>query len=189
MQQRLKNEYLTPKEVANLLMVSPVTIRQWAQKGELKAHTTRGGHRRFLKEDVDTFAASHNMLVADADKIRILIVDDDTALAGFLEEFFEVNEGDFEVKVVHDGFTAGSYIHSFQPNVLLIDIMMPGVNGIEVCRYLKDNEETQHIEIIAMTGFPSKQNVDGVLKAGAKECLSKPLNTSSLIHAVYSAVH
>ena len=179
--------YLTPKEVANLLMVSPVTVRYWAQKGDLKASTTHGGHRRFLKSDVDDFAAGNKMELRESDKTRILIVDDDRALAGFLLELFEVSQDQFDIEVVHDGFTAGSFIQSFQPHIVLIDIMMPGVNGIEVCRFLKDNEETRHIQLIAMTGYPSPNNVENILAAGARECLKKPLNVSQLMHSIYAA--
>ena len=120
------------------------------------------------------------------DKTRILIVDDDVALAGFLLELFEVNEGDFDVKVVHDGFSAGSFIQSFQPHIVLIDIMMPGVNGIEVCRFLKESEDTRHIEIIAITGHPTRNNVENVIAAGARECLEKPINASQLMHSIYA---
>ena len=121
-------------------------------------------------------------------RVKILIVDDDVALAGFLNEVFEVSKDDFDVQVVHDGFTAGSFIQSFQPDIVLIDIMMPGVNGIEVCRFLKEGKDTEHIEIIAMTGKPSRQNVDAILQAGARECLEKPINIAQLKHAVYAAI-
>jgi len=137
---------------------------------------------------VNSAKAEKEIQVPIREKLRILIVDDDVALAGFLFELFEVSEASFEAKAVYDGFTAGSYIQSFQPHIILIDIMMPGINGIEVCRFLKENNETRHIEIIAMTGKPTQTNVSRILDAGARECLDKPINVSQLMHAIYAAV-
>lgn len=51
-----EKRYLTPNEVAEMLLVSPITVRQWAQRGLIRATTTPGGHRRFLKRDVESFA-------------------------------------------------------------------------------------------------------------------------------------
>jgi len=124
----------------------------------------------------------------DTSRTRILIVDDDSAIAGFLFEVLSIVNGGFEVEVVHDGFTAGSFIQSFQPQIILIDIMMPGVNGIEICRFLKENDETRDVEIIAMTGYPSQSNIDDILAAGARECLTKPINVSQLMHAIDAAI-
>ncbi len=59
--------YLTPNEVATLFMVSPITVRQWAQKGLLKAEVTVGGHRRFLRGEVERFARDHGLAGTRAD--------------------------------------------------------------------------------------------------------------------------
>ena len=80
--------YLTPREVADLLMVSPITVRQWAQKGWLEAQTTPGGHRRFLHRHVELFARNRGLTLNQGgdDSTRILIVDDDEQISGFLVE-------------------------------------------------------------------------------------------------------
>lgn len=179
-------EYLTPQEVAEMLMVSPVTVRQWAQKGGLKAFTTPGGHRRFHKNDVINFAANRGIKAGGGSKHKLLIVDDDVLLTGFLQELFQSNQEGYEVKVVHDGFTAGSFIQSFQPDVILLDIMMPGVNGIQVCDFLKRNPATEHINVVAMTGFPEEELVQQMMDAGASVCLHKPLKVEELLETVDS---
>lgn len=179
-------EYLTPQEVAELLKVSPVTVRQWAQKGGLKAFTTPGGHRRFHKNDVLSFAANRGVRASSNKGRKLLIVDDDVLLAGFLHEVFKNTEEAYDVKVVHDGFTAGTFIQSFLPDVILLDIMMPGVNGIQVCHFLKQNASTAHIRVVAMTGYPTQELMNEILDAGADMCLQKPLKVNDVIEAVDS---
>lgn len=179
-------EYLTPQEVAEMLMVSPVTVRQWAQKGGLKAYTTPGGHRRFHRKDVIAFAANRGIKANSLKKRKVLIVDDDALLAGFLHEVFQRDENEYDVTVVHDGFSAGSFIQSFLPDVILLDIMMPGVNGIQVCTFLKQNPETKHIHVIAITGFDDEELKQKMLDAGAAMCLQKPIKVHDVLSAVGS---
>jgi excisionase family DNA binding protein len=181
--------YLTPNEVAELLMVSPVTVRQWAQKGDLKALTTPGGHRRFLIEDIAAFAGERGIKLPidkldEESGLRVLIVDDDKQLANFLVELLQSRDADIKTEVSNDGFDAGRKVQTFHPHVILLDLMMPGINGFEVCHILKQDPATSGIRIIAMTGFHAKENVDRILKAGAEACLPKPLDTGLLFQAI-----
>lgn len=178
--------YLTPTEVADKFMVSPVTVRQWAAKGQLKAHMTPGGHRRFMCKEVERFAREHGFTVEDIDdrELRILIVDDDEHLARYVVELFMHSSDGILVETAKDGFEAGRKTLSFRPHVMLLDLMMPGMDGFELCRVLKDDPETKDIRIIAMTGYPTQENIDIVLAAGAEKCLSKPIEAKLLMEAV-----
>lgn len=98
------------------MMVSPVTVRGWAQKGLLLAEVTPGGHRRFRSEEVERFARQWNP-VGNKGRLRILIVDDDRAVRGFLAELFEGGEHQIVVETAHDGFEAGRKVHIF-PHLL-----------------------------------------------------------------------
>lgn len=180
-----KKTYLTPNEAAALLMVSPITVRQWAQKGDLSAMSTPGGHRRFLRRDVERFAKERGiaLLENDMDIPRILVVDDDRQLAKYLVTLLSRFPG-VETDVAYDGFEAGLKIKDFKPQSVLLDIMMPNMNGIEVCKLLRDEPSTKNIRIIAMTGFHSDENVDKILDAGANVCLSKPIDTHQLFNAL-----
>ncbi|MDD5633164.1 MAG: helix-turn-helix domain-containing protein, partial [Methylococcales bacterium] len=79
-------DYLTPNEVAKLMMVSPITVRSWAQKGLLAAKITPGGHRRFLKSDVERFIRESRavQIPVDSNALRILIVDDDPLMVTYI---------------------------------------------------------------------------------------------------------
>lgn len=180
-------DYFTPTEVAQLFMVSPVTVRQWAQKGLLRAALTAGGHRRFLRQELVRFAHERGLTLnwPTHGKTRLLIVDDDALLAAFLYEFLDGRPGIEAVEVAANGFEAGRKIHSFRPNLVLLDLMMPGVDGFAVCHNLKKDPSTHAIRVLAMTGYPSADNLERILGAGAEVCLQKPINTDQLLELLH----
>jgi len=176
-------QYLTPNEVAEMMMVSPVTVRQWASKGELPALTTPGGHRRFVRQDVELFAKKRGLtfLPMTTSEIRILIVDDDHQFSDYLKEMLTLASSDVKVELAYNGFEAGQKIETFQPNVVLLDLMMPGLDGYEVCHRIKEEPRTKSIRIIAMTGYPTEENKEHIISEGAEVCLAKPLKREQLL--------
>lgn len=174
--------YLTPNEAAALLMVAPATLRVWADKGLLKAHTTAGGHRRFLREDVDDFQRERNQNKGHSvdDGLRILIVDDDASLTRYLIALLKDIPGALTA-TAGDGFSAGRLVQTFRPDVVLLDLMMDGLDGFQVCRQIKSDPATRHIRVIAITGYPSAENIERILAAGAEICLPKPLDDEKLL--------
>ena len=180
-----QKQYLTPNEVAELLLVSPVTVRQWAQKGLLDARTTAGGHRRFSIDVVRQFAIKMGLggaLTGDDGK-RILIADDDDQLNSFLVELLHTQDETAIIESAHDGFEAGSKIQAKKPDILILDLMMPGMDGFQVCSQLKNDVETMHIHVVAMPGYYSQDNVDRILKAGADRFLRKPFSNKEIFEA------
>lgn len=174
--------YLTPAEVARQLLVAPVTVRQWAQKGWLKAELTGGGHRRFLRHEVERFARERGLTLHQqtSDQLKILIVDDDRQFSHYLLELLGCEDQVKAVEVAHDGFEAGLKVPVFNPNVILLDLMMPGMDGFTVCRQLKQQPATKGIRILAMSGFLTDKNRVRIMQAGAENCLTKPFDHSEL---------
>lgn len=178
-----QERYLSPNQVADLLKVSPITVRHWALIGKLKCVTTPGGHRRFLPADVDRFARDHGVNLSPSEPgLRVMIVDDNRELAGYLAELLTAHST--AVDLAHDGFEAGEKIHLFKPSVVLLDLMMPGLDGFETCKRIKQSETNRHIRVIAMTGYPSDENVRRILAAGAESCLAKPIRAPVLLQAL-----
>lgn len=178
--------YLTPIEVAELLMVSTASVRLWASKGVLPAQTTAGGHRRFLMNDIKAFAKERGISI-DTQSVndrKLLIVDDDTQLTRYLSELLDGMPGLDSIEIAVNGFEAGQKVETFQPDVLLLDLMMPGIDGFEVCNRLKAREGTQGIRVVAMTGYASQDNIDRIIDAGAEVCLTKPLDKTLLFEAL-----
>lgn len=172
--------YLTPNEVAQWMMVSPVTVRAWAQKGMLQAEVTPGGHRRFRSEEVERFARQWNP-VGNRGPLRVLIVDDDRSVVGFLKELLEGAADPVTVEVAYDGFEAGRKVHAFTPDIVLLDYMMPGIKGSEVCRQIKQTPGLANVRVIAMSGLLSPEYEAELVAAGAECCLTKPIDTNRLL--------
>jgi excisionase family DNA binding protein len=177
MPQTLNKSYLTPHEVAALLMVSPITVRGWANKGLLKAETTPGGHRRFLLSEVDRFIQERPLLSRSLG-LRVLIVDDEVALAKSLAIY--LSGLGVSTEVAFDGFDAGKKLNAFDPDIILLDLMMPGLDGFDVCRRIKQNPAHNKLRIIAMTGYPSPENEQLILECGAERLLVKPVDAKQL---------
>ena len=178
----------TPNEVAALLGVAPVTVRQWAQKGLIEARTTAGGHRRFTQGAVIAFAERMGMTlpseIADAaGGIRVLVVDDDRQFNGMLTAMFGMRVKDARVESAFDGFDAGRAVLRFRPNLVVLDIMMPGMDGVEVCRALKSDPDTAAARVVAMTGHHTAELEQRVLAAGAEILLKKPFAMDDLLAA------
>jgi excisionase family DNA binding protein len=176
--------HLTPNEVAELLMVNPVTVRQWAARGLLRSLTTPGGHRRFLLSDVEEFARSRGATPVarhSGKPDRVLIVDDDPQLGRFIAELIRMRDPQVETEIARDGFEAGVKVESFRPHALVLDLMTPGMDGFEVCRRLRARPTLNHIRIVAVTGIPSHENVERILAAGADACLPKPIDSERLL--------
>jgi len=173
-------DYLTPQQVAEIMMVSPVTVRQWAQKGIIKALTTPGGHRRFLRKDVEALAKAQQ-ITTDTPQPRIMIVDDDEQFLELYQELLESAPLPATVKTAQDGFDAGSKVRSFEPDTVLLDLNMPGLDGYSVCEKIKADSATASIRVIAITGNASTENVRRILDLGAEQCLEKPLDEDELL--------
>jgi excisionase family DNA binding protein len=181
-----KKAYLTPGEVSDMLMVSPAAVRRWAADGDLKALTTPGGHRRFLPEDIEAFARQRNITLraADSELLSVLIVDDDKQFSGYLMKLLSKYPEKIVPELANNGFEAGIKMHAFKPDVVLLDLMMPGLDGFHVCEKLKSDDTTKAIRVIAMTGYPSASNVEKILAAGAGACLAKPIDKKELFDLI-----
>lgn len=180
---------LSPVETARLLMISPVTLRQWAQKKKIASHSTLGGHRRFFYDDVIAFAKRENITLlpqesSDDNGKKILIVDDEKHLCEFLKTLLLKKDENYVIEVAHNGFDAGVKAHQFKPSIILLDLKLPGLNGDEVCANIKSNPELSSIRVIGMTGLATPQNIENFIKSGAEQILDKPINETKLFDLI-----
>ena len=176
-----ESQIMTPNQVAEMLMVSPAAVRQWAAKGQIPAMTTPGGHRRFRLQDVIEFAQGRGMSVQNHyDGLSILIVDDDLQFGNLLKEMITLHDDQIKVRLAHDGFEAGKLVQSFKPDLMFLDLRMPTMDGFETCRRLKEDPDTESIRIVCMTGFDVESDRERVLEYGAEACLKKPIEEELL---------
>lgn len=176
--QAQQNHWLCPREVAAQLGVSPVTVRLWAQQGRLDCSITAGGHRRFRQRDVDAF--QHRLTQSTGQRRSILIVDGDRQHAELLNDFINDLPITADSYIAYDGFEAGRLLAQHHPEIVLLDIKMPGMDGYAVCQRIKQQADQQSVRIIAMSRYATAENTRRILAAGAEQCLSKPIQLSEL---------
>jgi two-component system alkaline phosphatase synthesis response regulator PhoP len=109
---------------------------------------------------------------------RILIADDNAANRELLEALLAKIDCDTEIAV--DGQDTIAKVKSFQPDLILLDVMMPKLNGFEVCRALKSNPDTARIMILMVTALSELGDIERAVEAGTDDFLSKPVNSLEL---------
>ncbi len=166
-------KFITPAQAAKLLHVSPVTIRYWAADGKLNFITTAGGHRRFKLSDIE---ALQNIGEKIDKQPIILVVEDNELHAELVVDFLHSFTATYKIIIAKNGFEAGALVHSEIPKLIILDIMMPGLDGFAVCEQIRSNSTTKHIPIIAMSGFSDPETIVKITKSGADAFLNKPIN-------------
>jgi excisionase family DNA binding protein len=186
-----RKKYFTAAEAADLLMVSPVTVRKWAQKGALPSVSTFGGHRRFVLTELKRFAEQHGIRVADSaepgvatERSRILLVDDDSIFTEYVREIVLRASPGATVECAADGFEAGKLSETLRPQLVVMDINMPGIGGIELCRRLRANPTTAGARLVVMSGEMTAENAAAARAAGADACLAKGSKRAEILSAL-----
>ena len=184
--QKLNSEsVLSTSEVAALFQVSPVTIEMWVRNNMLQSNKTVDGQDRYKYSELEKYAEKHNVaLDGDIQQItKALIVDDDSLVADFLKDFLESREVVYEVHRTGISFMADKLVHKFHPHVVIIDLHMPGMNGIELCRELHAQID-DGLRVIGISGHWSDDDKNDFILAGGECCLIKPLEIKQLLSAL-----
>ncbi len=175
----------TTFETAKLCQVSPLSIINWVNAGRLPAFRTPGGHRRIRREDLVRFMRDSGIPLPEelregSGRPRVLVVDDDEVIRDTIAEYLTGRPKPYEVMTARDGFEAGRLVATFRPNVVLLDLRMPGMDGFQVCRTIKADPETSSTAVIAMTGYHNAETEAKILECGAMRCFAKPVEPSHL---------
>ena len=117
---------------------------------------------------------------------RVLVVDDLVANVRLLEAKLQAEY--FEVITAHNGLDALDIVTRAKPDIVLLDVMMPGIDGFEVCTRIKANPATSHIPIVMITAMDQTEDRIKGLKAGADDFLTKPVNDLALFTRLRSLV-
>jgi len=181
----IKKAVFTTFEAAKLCHVSPLSIINWVNAGRLPAFRTPGGHRRIRREDLLLFMRDNGLPIPEemqegSGRRKVLIVDDEPSIRELLSEHLSTRTSPYEVSTAADGFEAGRLVATFRPDVVLLDLRMPGVDGFQICRTIKADPDTLNIVVIAMTGYYSPETEARVLECGAVRCFAKPLDPTTL---------
>jgi DNA-binding response OmpR family regulator len=115
----------------------------------------------------------------DSGKKKILIVDDDDEIIELIVDVL-VRDSRFDVKTASSGYDAGVQTQQFRPDLILLDYMLPDVNGNIVCQTIRNNPEFENIRIIIVSGVIKQDEIEELLKAGAEDFIRKPFNIAEL---------
>lgn len=194
---RQESGLLKISEIAEKAKVLPSTIRHYTDLGLLRyAATTEGGHRLYHEQETLAQLARIRRLAARGvalpdikaelsgqGKKRILVVDDELEVGDFVTDLLK-DRFPCEVRVALDGFTAGRVLSDFMPDLVVLDLMLPGVDGFQVCRQIRAEENMVGTKILAVTGYDTVENQKKIQEAGADMLLPKPLDAKSVLGAV-----
>ena len=111
---------------------------------------------------------------------RLLIVDDDQDLVDLIKDGFE-RDGRFDIRTANNGFDAGMGVKEFRPDLVILDVMLPDINGKEVCQRVRSDPSMDMVKILCISGMVEHSKVDGLKAAGANDFMQKPFAIEDLI--------
>ena len=175
-------ELYTTGEAAEICKVSQQTIIRCFDCGRLEGFRVPGSKfGRIPRANLIKFMKENGIPLdrLESGKKRVLIVDDDAEIVELMADVL-VRDGRFEVKTASTGYDAGIATQQFRPNLILLDYMLPDVNGNVVCQTIRKNQEFENIKIIIVSGVIKQDEIDQLLKSGAEAFIKKPFNIVEL---------
>ena len=183
MSEREEKAYTT-FEAAKICHVTHHSIKNWIKQDLIKASRTPGGHYRILESDLDAFREKYDMFPREKGPVkrRVMLVDDDPDVLSLLENLL-TDEG-VELIKVSNATEVGLKAAQLSPDLILLDFLMPEIDGFEVCKALRDNELTRSMPIMAVTCLTKEEDIERIFACGADEYLAKPFRPEDLLSKV-----
>ncbi|MCB4757527.1 MAG: response regulator [Elusimicrobia bacterium] len=193
-----KEELLKISEMAEKAEVLVSTIRYYTDIGLIKAAaTTEGGHR--LYEEIPTMdrlnkikrMVSKGMTLPEIQSQienevatkKILVVDDEPEIVDFIKDLL-ADQFPHQLQSAPDGFTAGRLVQVFAPDLVVLDLLLPGVDGFQVCKMIREDPEMKGTKILAVTGYNSEEIKNKIIESGADDYLGKPLEYAATLDKI-----
>ena len=173
----------TTGEAAKICNVSQQTIIRCFDSGQLKGFRVPGSRFRRIPRDILYRFMKDNGIPTDAlesGKRKALLVDDDVDLVEMIRDVLDA-DGRFEVRVANNGFDAGMMVKEYHPDIIVLDVMLPDINGKEVCQRVRSDSSLDDVRIICISGMVEQDKIADLKAAGADEFLQKPFETDDLI--------
>ena len=176
----------TTGEAAKICKVSQQTIIRCFDSGGLKGFRVPGSRfRRIPREHLYAFMKENNIPTdaVESGKRKVLVVDDDRDLVELLVDVLE-RDGRFETRSVNNGFEAGMMVKDYRPDLIILDVMLPDINGKDVCLRVRNDKSLEAVKIICVSGMVEEDKIEELHRAGANEFLAKPFETERLIERI-----
>lgn len=177
----------TTGEVARICRVTKRTVILWIDSGKLRGYTLPGSnHRRVAADDLKAFLRTHRIPdFARMVRSRILVVDDDPDLQELLRDALH---DAYDVQSAGTALEAASRLPVFQPDLILLDIRLPDVSGLQVCRHFQSYKKARRVPILAMSAYGAELDPAEVRRSGADAFFPKPLSMKELRDRIGSLV-
>ena len=177
----------TTYQIGKFCQVNIRTVIRWIETGKLKAYTTPGGHRRVKWSDLINFLTQNRMPIPkeleEGRKKKILVVDDDPDFLEIAKKILE-KIPDAEVRTTSSGFDAGILVAEWNPDIILLDFIIPDLDGFEVTKKLKSNPKLKKIPIIAVTSISDPEKLEEVKNSGVDAVITKPIQPENFLKRV-----
>jgi excisionase family DNA binding protein len=176
----------TTGEAAKICKVSQQTIIRCFDSGQLKGFRLPGSRfRRIPRAELMHFMRDNGIPTdaLESGKRKILIVDDDQELVELISDVFE-RDGRFEIKTANNGFDAGMLVKEYRPDTIVLDVMLPDINGKEVCQRVRSDKTTDDVKIICISGMVEDEKIKDLQAAGADDFMRKPFEVDALLERV-----
>ncbi|MDR3632908.1 MAG: response regulator [Isosphaeraceae bacterium] len=176
----------TTGEAAKICKVSQQTIIRCFDSGQLKGFRVPGSRFRRIPRDALYRFMRENNIPTDAlesGRRKILVVDDDPAVVELIKDVL-AKDGRFETKDVNNGFAAGMLAKEYHPDLIILDVMLPDINGQAVCELIRHDPTMEDIKIICISGMVEEDKIADLHKSGANDFLHKPLDIDELIRRI-----
>ena len=173
----------TTGEAAKICKVSQQTIIRCFDNGQLKGFRVPGSRFRRIPREMLYKFMKDNGIPTDAlesGKRKVLLVDDDTELVELMTKVLE-EDGRFEVRVAQTGFDAGMMVKEYRPDLIVLDVMLPDINGKEVCHRVRSDPSLEDVRILCISGMIEEDKIQELRLAGADDFLHKPFDIEELI--------
>ncbi len=165
---------------------NPVVV--FDSSGMFQSLTGTGGPYLFSKNESEALDRVSEEFIreegaARGEKTRVLIIEDDKDVMEFLVDLLGT-ENRFEVRTATSGFEGGLATACFKPHLILLDIMLPDIDGRDVCRILRSNQHVGNPKIIALTALSREKDVSEIVSVGVDDYLGKPFRISVLLKKI-----
>jgi excisionase family DNA binding protein len=173
----------TTGEAAKICKVSQQTIIRCFDNGQLKGFRVPGSRfRRIPREQLYKFMKDNGIPTdaLESGKRKVLLVDDDAELVEIILTYLN-EDGRFEVRVAQNGFDAGMMVKEYHPDLIVLDVMLPDINGKEVCHRVRADASLEDVRILCMSGMVEEDKIQELKLAGADDFIHKPFEVDRLI--------
>jgi excisionase family DNA binding protein len=173
----------TTGEAAKVCKVSQQTIIRCFDNGQLKGFRVPGSKfRRIPREALYKFMKDNGIPTdaLESGKRKVLLVDDEVEIVELINKALE-DDGRFEVKIAANGFDAGMMVKEYRPDLIILDVMLPDINGKEVCHRVRSDNSLEEVRIICISGMVEEDKIQELKLAGADDFVRKPFDVDELI--------